>query len=491
MNFMIYGNKMIEPEHNQHHDPGTSYEEPVEFLEDNILGIGNNNGMMMAGHPNCSTTLNNPWMASTGTNTQVAQLYLSYPLNGGYGGNMYRGNDRMAQETVGVSGNLDDEVVGNGTYMDPAIDLSGYNYNPEAVNTTSQYAQNLFLPFNSTSSLNSMNSTGAINTYTSASTLGSEGYSAPGGPMAPGGSTTPGYPSPVSHRQSPLQTQQKQPKLKVKTEKTDTKKRYRIIRGVSAGGCSTRPPKYLVDSNALYLPIELHVNGASFEEICFPVWSASEKEDRRRIIRIERVQNGHKLLANFSIVGAANENPITLPPPPDTDVIEVSCLECTTISNETDDQSASDEDLAVPIQGMHDGKYNQYYITSVEVIEIVELLIGTQSMDAADRRKERGRIRSNLVPFWSRKPISSRMPDNSSAHSSKSPGYAGMDTRLTNQDYRFELAKRIMAYEIRKPRGFDKEVRILRWDKLIPALKRALQTYYTEIPSSDSSIDFS
>jgi len=486
---MIYGNKMIEPEQNQYRDSGTSYDETVEYLEENILGIGNNSGI--AGHPNCATTLNNPWMTSTGVNTQGAQLYLSYPLNGGYGVNSFRGNERIASETNGLSGNLGDEVIGNGRYMDPGIELSGYGYNLEVVPTTYQYPQNLFLPFNSTSSLNSLNSTNAINTYTSASTLGSEGYSIPGGSMAPGGSMTPGYPSPVSHRQSPLQMQQKQPKLKVTTEKTDTKKRYRIIRGVSAGGCSTRPPKYLVDSNALYLPIELHVNGASFEEICLPVWSPAEKEDRRRIIRIERVQNGHKLLANFSIVGAANENPITLPPPPDTDVIEVSCLECTTVSNEADDQSASDDDLAIPIHAMHDGKYNQYYITSVEVIEIVELLIGTQSMDAADRRKERGRIRSNLVPFWSRKPISSRMQDTSSAHSSRSPAYAGTDTQLTNQDYRFKLAKRIMAYEIRKPRGFDKEVRILRWDKLIPALKRALQTYYTEIPGSDSSIDFS
>ena len=42
-----------------------------------------------------------------------------------------------------------------------------------------------------------------------------------------------------------------------------------------------------------------------------------------------------------------------------------------------------------------------------------------------------------------------------------------------------------MGYEIRKPRGFDKEVRILRWDKLVPALQRALQSYYTEIPIND------
>ena len=53
------------------------------------------------------------------------------------------------------------------------------------------------------------------------------------------------------------------------------------------------------------------------------------KQDRRRIIRIERIQQGPVITANFSIVGAANENPVVLPPSnPDIDVIEVSCLEC-------------------------------------------------------------------------------------------------------------------------------------------------------------------
>ena len=45
--------------------------------------------------------------------------------------------------------------------------------------------------------------------------------------------------------------------------------------------------------------------------------------------------------------------------------------------------------------------------------------------------------------------------------------------------------KELWVGEIRKPRGFDKEVRILRWDKLVPALQRALQSYYTEIPIND------
>ena len=104
--------------------------------------------------------------------------------------------------------------------------------------------------------------------------------------------------------------------------------------------------------------------------------------------------------------------------------------------------------------------YYQYYITSVEVVEIVELLIGNQFRDAAERRKERGRVRSNLVPFWSKKPISSRMSETSTSssspqNSSATPGSSssalgtttttatvgGAGSSLTNHDYRVELAK--------------------------------------------------
>ncbi|EAZ63757.2 hypothetical protein PICST_38525, partial [Scheffersomyces stipitis CBS 6054] len=273
------------------------------------------------------------------------------------------------------------------------------------------------------------------------------------------------------------------------------KKRYRVIRGVSAGGSTTRPPKLSLDSDAVFLPVELNLVGATVEDICYPQWSPTEKDDRRRIIRIERIQNGPKLIANFSIVGSANENPITLPPPPNADVVEVSCLECNVKVNDEyyDSQSSDDEGNksgSSPksfVKSEADGETYQYYITSVEVVEIVELLIGTQLKDPAEKRRERGRVRSNLVPFWSKKPISSRMNDSSFSNASQQ---SSNTQQPTNQDFRVELAKRIMGYEIRKPRGFDKEVRILRWDKLVPALKRALQSYYTEIPSSDAHLDF-
>ncbi|KAK6874992.1 hypothetical protein K6H10_004381 [Candida tropicalis] len=294
-----------------------------------------------------------------------------------------------------------------------------------------------------------------------------------------------------------------------------SKDRYRVIRGVSAGGCSTRPPKESIESDSIYLPVELNLIGASIEDVCYPKWSVSEKQDRRRIIRIERIQNGPKITANFSIIGNANENPVTLPPSSSNiDVVEVSCLECDVRINDDYESQSSDDEVSSNnnnttttttggtttttggkspsyIKNEVDGEYYQYYITSVEVVEIVELLIGNQFRDAAERRRERGRVRSNLVPFWSKKPISSRMSENSMNSSSNNTlNIPSGNTLPTNHDYRMELAKRIMGYEIRKPRGFDKEVRILRWDKLIPALKRALQSYYTEIPQHDSHLQF-
>lgn len=116
---------------------------------------------------------------------------------------------------------------------------------------------------------------------------------------------------------------------------------------------------------------------------------------------------------------------------PDIDVIEVSCLECDVKINNShisegtnfyDSQSSDDEmggnngDAAGMggvgarkspnyIKNEFNDDYYQYYITSVEVVEIVELLIGNQFRDAAERRKERGRVRSNLVPFWSKKQL--------------------------------------------------------------------------------------
>lgn len=279
---------------------------------------------------------------------------------------------------------------------------------------------------------------------------------------------------------------------------TSNTNKHRIIRGIAAGGSNSRPPKEsTTNPNSVYLPIELELAGGGVDACCRPQWSLSENEDKRRIIRIERIQHHQRIYANFSIVGSANENPSTLPPPINSniDVIEVSCLQCSKQLNREINESGGEDGLDYDELNEEDGY--DYYITSVEGIEIVELLIGTMSNDSNERRKERGRVRSNLVPFWSKKPISSRLDQHNNQSqsdlSSYSQGGQSQNSSPLNSngslggysDYRTELAKRIMSYEIRKPRGFDKEVRILRWERLIPALKRALQSYYCEIPANE------
>lgn len=252
-------------------------------------------------------------------------------------------------------------------------------------------------------------------------------------------------------------------------------KKYKLVRGVSSSGSTTRPPKNAKNKAVIYFPVELEVRGASFKEICCSQWSPAEIEDGRRIVRIEKTQDGKKLYVDFSVVGSANESPTTLPAPEGTDVIEVSCLRCKVNPDELQDKTDVGNIRRFKLEHMNE--FFLHYITSVEVIEMVELLIGAQYSDSTERRKERGRIRSNLVPFWSKKPISSRMEQGGNT--------ASLGARYSNHDYRIELAKRIMSYEIRKPRGFDREVRILEFEKLMSSLKRAMQSYYVEVPRLD------
>lgn len=226
--------------------------------------------------------------------------------------------------------------------------------------------------------------------------------------------------------------------------------KFRIVRGITAGGASTRPPKQEPGLGCRFVPVELAIHSASMDDLCLLAWDDSEMADRRRIIRIERTQNGAKVNAAFLVVGLAAAHPSPAPAPPGTDVLEVSCLQCFSLEADRDDKD--DRDL-------------NYYITSVEVVGIVEMLIYMRDMDPVLRRRERGRIRSNLMPFWLKKAVLSKK-----------------NSKSEPDDPRMAFARRIMAYDVRKPRDFDKDVRILRWEKLVPALQRALQCYYVEVP---------
>ncbi|GME95945.1 unnamed protein product [Ambrosiozyma monospora] len=262
---------------------------------------------------------------------------------------------------------------------------------------------------------------------------------------------------------------------------------YELVRGTSAGGAMSRPPQSSKYSAGYeFLKCELNLIDVDYRSICLPQWSHQEIADRRRIIRVERRQNKNEIIASFSILSAEEANMETQSCTDGADVVEVSCLESFCNKAYADD----DENIIVTDNELTESQLDRkYYITSVEVIKIVELLIGnggsgvngSGNIDPREKRKERGRIRSNLVPFWSRKPISSKKTSSSSSPIMGDLPRVGK----TNADLRNELAQRIMSYETRKPRGFDKEVRILEWSKLAMALRRALQSYYAKIPSSE------
>ncbi|AOA61950.1 Hypothetical protein PP7435_CHR2-0001 [Komagataella phaffii CBS 7435] len=262
-----------------------------------------------------------------------------------------------------------------------------------------------------------------------------------------------------------------------------------LVRGRSFGGNNCRPPKEPLIPGTRYVAAHLRLENNTCEDMCLPEWNKHELEDSRRIIRIERRYQSNEIVASFSIVGSAKENPQTKPSSdPDVKVLEVSCLKCFINGNESDEQFVtecqSDEAhygfTELPKQNFsrkskgcsHKMANNtiacQYYITSVEVIKIIELLVGGYTVsDPRQRRKERGRVRSNLAQFWSKHLVSS------SKKTMKRPAMLAC-----NEDYLAELEQRINTYDVRKPRLFDKSVKILEWPNLGPALQRAIQSYY-------------
>ncbi|QPG77249.1 hypothetical protein FOA43_004656 [Brettanomyces nanus] len=234
---------------------------------------------------------------------------------------------------------------------------------------------------------------------------------------------------------------------------------YSLVRGFNVGKCGTKPPEEIPhDDLYKFVTCELDVSGASYDCICEPSWSSKESEEMRRIVRIQRIQTKNIVFADFSIVDTSAENSRSDPPENNrNDLLEVSCVRC----------ECADGDEGINGSGF------RYYITSVEVIKIVELLVhNTVNQSAKERRRERGRIRSNLAQLWWKDSINRKKWNNTTNHSG----------RKSENDCKVELAQRIMGYKTRKPRIFNKDVRILDWRSLVPALHRAMQCYHVKVP---------
>lgn len=180
----------------------------------------------------------------------------------------------------------------------------------------------------------------------------------------------------------------------------------------------------------------------SFESITRIPWTSFEKQDCRRVVRIERIQAGPEIELSFLVVvpKIAFDTPHARQ---DANYVEISCLRC--------------------LHG--DSGKVEYLITSVEVIRIVELIIGIGEKSQQIRREERGRIRSNLVPLWHK-------------------GFT--NTEGPNIEHsRQKFLNILRNYQIRKPYNISKLMRLLSWENLLFALRRAIEFYRVLIPNSE------
>lgn len=188
--------------------------------------------------------------------------------------------------------------------------------------------------------------------------------------------------------------------------------------------------------------IDFRVIGGALEDILIRPWTNLEAIEGRRIIRIERSQQGCTLQAHFRVI----ERPLKqtwremshVP-----EYLEVSCIRF---------------DHA-------DGITKKYFITSVDVIRIVEFLIDNDGLISALKLKERGRIRSNLAPLLFKNWSALRV-------------------------MHLQFGKQILRYHSHNSYGMFRYLRLLLWENLVYALGKALLFYCVCIPG-ESKVHFS
>lgn len=166
-------------------------------------------------------------------------------------------------------------------------------------------------------------------------------------------------------------------------------------------------------------------------------WSGIEIFEGRKIVQVRRSQKGICLHAQFNTLLDGNAiSKIEL----DSDFIDVCCLRVI-------DRSMKE----------------QFFVTSIDVLKIVNFLIGSEQSDIGFRRMERARIRSNLSRFWERNEAIQRY------------GFQVMnDSRLTTK-------KNNVINDFPNQVNFLGGVRLMPWSRLASAIRQAL-LYYRAIP---------
>lgn len=178
--------------------------------------------------------------------------------------------------------------------------------------------------------------------------------------------------------------------------------------------------------------INLKLFGDVLKNVHTVPWTNYENLEERRIVRVDRVQEGCTLKAYFTVVepnSRSHETTID-----DQGSLKISCIKFTQM----------------------DGTVS-YLITSVEAIKIIEYLVRGGRADAGVKWRERGRIRSNLSPLWYKDWASGGMQNE-----------AEMRQRFGDQ---------IRKYKSLKPYAIMKSMRVLLWEKLEFAIFKAILFY--------------
>ncbi|KIW24929.1 uncharacterized protein PV07_10607 [Cladophialophora immunda] len=148
-------------------------------------------------------------------------------------------------------------------------------------------------------------------------------------------------------------------------------------------------------------------------------WTAEEKEARRRLVVFERDQSGSTITANFKGVAPQDRQASSI------------CISCIWWKEK-----------------------NEYYVTSVDTIYLLEALVGVRFTV-----EEKNRIRRNLEGF---RPltVSKARPDSE------------------------EFFKVIMGFPHPKPRNIEKDVKVFPWKILATALKKIISKYSASYSST-------
>lgn len=213
-------------------------------------------------------------------------------------------------------------------------------------------------------------------------------------------------------------------------------RQYLIVRrpiNVLVTNCSVANRKQ--EQNNKLLDINFKMIGGDLDDVLSYPWCSREIVEGRRVMRVQRLQHESALKAYFLIV----EFPMHLSKRTISghhNFLEVSCIRFVS----------------------SDSVRTDYFITSVQVIEIIEFLIGNRAINSAVQWKERCRVRSNLASVWFKD------------WSLLGPIHLGFENQ-------------IQRYNSQNPHTKLKYVRLLRWSNLEYALQKALLFYCVFMPT--------